>query len=1151
MNKIKMKAAYPFILMLLLLLSGLSAQSAQTSNPPDYDQLLEDLEQSILRGEKRALRDIATLLDKPEVKNKARRLLKNYTLFTPEEIKITNPLPKQDFLSFFYEKEEEIHYSHMTNSFYITSPEKRKIQYKIGPVQNEEEKDASIHLKELIQKVKVAVKAGDEKEAKKRLSQIGDLNIEEAYHFLFEFVMDKKLLSSELKNSTKVFESIANAVENYPDFSSVRMVLHLLKEQKISTDIAHKTLANLTNIRLTTEHPQQMENQYEHYMDSLSTMEEMRAYGYNKIFHFRPSFFLHSVNYYGKVLSLSEDYPWIQFNAISDLLSAQHPRALYFLTSQLYKNRKTTGKKARQQNKYLVRQIQKQTQVEIGVPAKDGEITFDRYAKSDRSAKLNYLIYWAAHHNDYEWDENRELYINKFEAIEKTQNYERLFRRLNSRNNEVALASFTELTEGEPSEIVALAEKYRQMFRTYNVTLPSFQFKYLEQLAMLTHYCRKNNIRYKLTSGTIKKLTVLKLAEKESDRYRLENEIIENLDLDDVTALEYWACLNEGDPKLSFSTGRILDWFYSKNWEQILNDETQLRLYLKKAQVFSNIGAIGTCNSYLNKFEITNPKIQKQLQNIEATETDKGIVSQLNQLVTQSQNGDEEYGVSINDFLDDPAGFKKRDIKVLPAPTAEDFTKIITTIQKEEDLKAIKYLLYFIRLHPNIEMVPHLFKLKKDDRVLIKKREMELTVADNLAPIMENIYNYSFPRDGKTKKFNVAPWIEKWEKDGDNYLTWVDQFFKQKLLSLKNSTTLNIDDINQITESVHFSPKYKKLCLEALQKVKPIKDIRRLHIDPKLSVKEDLVYFQALPFTYKALDDIPKLFVMDDPNAMLTFLEKAALEFDPTDRGSFYNNLFRADWFVNHLSSGKVSPKAAEDIKVILNRYFEESEYLSEFEEQAIQLNIAKLENAQKTLKEQLLASIKIKTDDISRMKIQQDIIARISYAEIPQVVLLLPDLNLDLKDHSHSFLSTDFGLPIFDLSSSNVRKELLQQHQELSEYDFYLFYLEKFGIDFQEKNDDLDYQKIYEILKYDIITPFVSSSGGKRDYYTYGVIKLLELKFNTRLGFHEKLNESQTFYSFSSSKRANAWMQYLEKEGLVKPDTTIPPSFNPIKAEH
>ena len=72
-----------------------------------------------------------------------------------------------------------------------------------------------------------------------------------------------------------------------------------------------------------------------------------------------------------------------------------------------------------------------------------------------------------------------------------------------------------------------------------------------------------------------------------------------------------------------------------------------------------------------------------------------------------------------------------------------------------------------------------------------------------------------------------------------------------------------------------------------------------------------------------------------------------------------------------------------------------------------------------------------------------------------------------------------------------------------------------------------------------------MSSSGGKRDYYTYGIIKVLELHFDDRLGFHQKLNESQTFYDFSSSKRAAAWIQYLEQQSLVNPGRQLPPSFN------
>jgi len=98
--------------------------------------------------------------------------------------------------------------------------------------------------------------------------------------------------------------------------------------------------------------------------------------------------------------------------------------------------------------------------------------------------------------------------------------------------------------------------------------------------------------------------------------------------------------------------------------------------------------------------------------------------------------------------------------------------------------------------------------------------------------------------------------------------------------------------------------------------------------------------------------------------------------------------------------------------------------------------------------------------------------------------------------------------------------------------------------LDYKCKRDALDFNKIYDILQYDIVTPFVGASGGKRDDYVYGIIKLLEIEFHTRLKFHEKLNESQTFYTFSSAKRADAWKAYLLDNNIVKSNQVTAPPF-------
>ena len=60
---------------------------ALSAVPPDtdYRKLLKTLENSLLEGNNRALRDLGSLLDNPEVKNKARRLIDRYTLFRSDE----------------------------------------------------------------------------------------------------------------------------------------------------------------------------------------------------------------------------------------------------------------------------------------------------------------------------------------------------------------------------------------------------------------------------------------------------------------------------------------------------------------------------------------------------------------------------------------------------------------------------------------------------------------------------------------------------------------------------------------------------------------------------------------------------------------------------------------------------------------------------------------------------------------------------------------------------------------------------------------------------------------------------------------------------------------------------------------------------------
>ncbi|MEL6863411.1 MAG: hypothetical protein AAFP19_03285 [Bacteroidota bacterium] len=1125
--------------------------SAQNQGQLDYKVLLSTLTQHVEQGEKRALRDLGGLIDKKSIQSEVRQSLRRLTLFNSQEFDLNRSFDREDFMAFYYEHEHQFEFSELVKAFYLTPLNDQEVAYES---QNFElQSAAELNLRNYTDRLTKALASNNHHHAVQALvliQQIANLKQEESGYFLFELLNNKRFIKWRSKHKQEAYEIISKGLAHFQNEECLSAILGLLSEGSIRLEFARPLLAKMTNIAITeSSDTEDLVTRYQYYIDSLASMEAMRAYGYNQYFNFRPNFFPYPVDYFGKILSESDAYPWIQYNAFRDLKASAHPRALFYIATKIFQHRHEYHKKDAPSKSYF-EELKLLTRLEIGIKDSKGAITYTPFEGEDRQAKLNFLAYWSKYYEDYEWDENHNYYTNKKKAQEITQNYERLFRRLNSRNDSVAFKSFVQLTEGDPTEVIDLAEKYRQLLRTYNQTLPSFKHKYLEQLVLFTAYLRDNQFSYKCSHTTQDLLDQLRSNIAESDRYQLENELLSSLKLEELAALEYQACLYEQNQAFTFSIGRILDLFYSKKWERIISDDNQLLLYLKKSYLFAGLGVFGSCNYYLTKFDLSDVDLQERLSRLYKLESDEDILNQISQLMVEPTS---EESYSLSEFLESPMFFDRRDIKILPAPNANDIRQIIKRIKNTDDITTIKQLFYYMRLHPSLELVPQLCQLIDDQRILGKQDKMIIKVCDYIIPSLEDIYNYSFENELENQLFATDKWRALWKGDGDNYRQWVNRFFEEKLVIFDQSETLNIDAINQITESPDYSPKYKSVCLKALKKVRPIKDIRQLIIEPALSVEEDLVYFEDFYFGYKELDDIPKLFEINTQNAglMLAYLEEKSNKFSYSERGSFYNNLFRSPWFLQYINSGTVDQKITESIRDILNNYLDESDYLSEFEEQTTNLHIARIDNIGRPIAEQMKASIYIQTDEGSKAKIQEAIIAGIAYEDLSKIAHLFNELSVSDGTKPYSFLYRDFGIPIFQLEEQKAIETFIAQHQQLSEYDFYLYYLKEFGVDFLNKKDKLDFEKIYQILQFDIVSPFVSRSGGKRDYYTYGIIKLLELKFGTRLDFHEKLNENQTFYSFSSAKRAQAWMAFLVEKRLVRVQKALPASFSQAKREY
>lgn len=1103
----------------------------------DYESLFIKIEESLKKGETRALRDLGTLLDVSDFHQQALDLLDENVIFPKDIIPLDISLNKETFLKFFYEHEKDILFSETAKVFYFPPLDRISMDFRTMPTGTDQVEDPSNQLRHESAKLLSALAKGSYDIVIEQVHKIGNIRSSEAFSFLKGLLEEKQILRAKSSHKSILFESLTKQIAKDHSQSSLELILKLVQEEYVSTLKAQKYLTGLTNVNFSmTEDPQLIYGFYTNLMDSLGNLDQVREFGYSRYFSFSKDFFAEPVDYYGKILSEVEDLPWIASNALTDLVKSGHPRALMHIAANIYKNRTRKNEEYSVDISKQLNALEKLSGIRVGIKDETNTYNF-----GDPTDDLNFqrgiFLYWLNHWQDYTWDENNLEFVNKKQAAEQEQSYEKLFRRLGSKKDSIAIAAYQQLSEGNPEKITDLSEKYRQLLRNYNKRLPSFKFYFLEALSRFTEYCRDHGIQY-IASGDISaQLAELENIQSEVKRIELENKIINSLSLENVSIIEYWSALRESDKEANYSVGRILDKFYSKNWNFLISDNEHIRHYLKKSYLFEQIGVIGVCNSYLKKFDLKDTDLLKKLEDILKVESDSEIANQLEQIIDRPEV-DESYGLDA--FIEDPTSFGGRDIKLLPPATEDEALQLAQVLRSAEDMEAIKKLFFYLRLNPNTTIVPFLYQMIDDERVMGMKDGIQVTIGENLVSILERIYGYSYPTP-EGEVYNRIAWKSMWMQDSLNYKSWGVNFLVKDISILEQKDTLEIEEINQITNSLFYDPMLKERCIKLLAKVHPVKDIRKFQIEPKLSIATDLRFFEGFRFTYKELDDIPKLFDVANPKKMVNFLIRESEEFSVEDLGSFYNKLFTLDWFQQYVNGDQMEPHTASRIARILKEYLSQSDFISEFEEQSTNLHIAQMNNIGKPLIERLGYALENEMDEGSKYKIQQSIIAGIAYEEIGTIISNLDQLSNPNQKDPIEFLRKDFGLPIFEITNS---KKFVSDHSKLSEKEFYLKALKDFGIEIHA-GKKLNFEKIYDILQFDIVTPFVGGGGAKRDYYVYGVIKVLELHFGTTLDFHEKLNENQSFYTFTSSKRAKAWIKYLKENGHIDQTIKSPPSFN------
>ncbi len=1000
-----------FFLLSTILLEGFLGQVMGQSSL-NIDSMQSVLTEQMRHGNPRAMRDMATFLDKPPFADAARSELLKHTFFTSSEIDVTKA-SREQFLSFFYDNEKKLKYSELLAAFYVTPIENQPTNLSFTR-SSINETDPSVSLLILTNKFdSLVLKKEQSVDCQKVIKEIAALETPESFDWL------RRTLSILPfgKKATSVNLTLCEALANEPTAENFKAVLVAVEQGFVPESLLSIAFLQFTNCTTSSRKARFL-------LDSLGSSEGLRTYGYERMFTTRLSFFYEKVDYFGQILARQNTPEWLQSSARYDMLSTRTPRLLFYLAAQM---RLKPDKSA-----FYLNYLRKITSIDCRGAMHSVSIS-QNAALNDLETiekQKDIIRWWAIHADDFEWDESEHRFVSKAEATARAEELERQVRRLGSSNDSVAFAAFVHLTEGDPPTVIALVERFRPILRAYNPHLPPLNYTYLEQMTALSAYCRKHGYSLKLSSNLAILMDSLRQPITERIRYKIENQILTEMTIGDISAIEYYGLLHSVNVDWGFSIGRIIDIFYSKNWKFIVDNDAQLRLYLKKSALFKNIGVAGVSSLYDKKFDRRDEHIRLRLAQIARSESDTDIQDNL-----------------------------------------QDWRTTASLAQKIED------------------------------------------TGGSAMP----------PTDEATSDESIDSRLRRLQADG----------------------SFSIADLNVIVVAPKFNETYKPLVIKLLKKITPLSSIRGFKLKNWLKASRDLTAFEDMEIGAKDLDDVIRIFDIDNDAATWSFIAAQSARYSTAEKAGFWNSMFNVTWFNGVLYGNGLKSEQRDSVLSVLRKYLVPTdEVLSEFEEQTTLVHIAELENVGRKLAEKLEATLALDAPDGMKAAVQTAILARLNYEDIGTAVRYAYRFSRREDGGAQlSFLTSDFGIPFFNYDKEEWA-QLIDNHEKMSKKDFYIFYLTRFGVSFQNTEGKLNFQKIYEILRFDAVQPF-TTGGSPRDFFTFGIIKLLEFEFKTQLGFHEKLNENQVFYVNSTAKRAAEWRAFLINKKLVKPKPDEAIGFN------
>jgi hypothetical protein len=408
----------------------------------------------------------------------------------------------------------------------------------------------------------------------------------------------------------------------------------------------------------------------------------------------------------------------------------------------------------------------------------------------------------------------------------------------------------------------------------------------------------------------------------------------------------------------------------------------------------------------------------------------------------------------------------------------------------------------------------YLKKIDQSDQTLMKQLA-KLKLDETDTDIQQALASLLSPQQGTQRKEQEVLSAEALQRIRESVFAGTEPDF-----NLINRVTLH-PDFRKDNES--------EWLRTLLQKWPQIAFVQNVILSEKLSAKYDAMFFQDVFSTPEAYIAALHWYEMDDATVLLNHLS-TMMPPDMVQQGGYWFQILRSESCQKWLLQQNTPIKDAQKIQKALSAWYDTQDYISEQEEGEVKLLLLLLEHTRQPLSEKLVISCAIPSAQHKAI-VQRSLLSVMQFADLEAIE---PSFSCIADDQTEPLLLNtlrDLGLPpSFDKTGQLHIASLKDQNTAIKSG------LEAFGIHAFSNANLPDYAAVSQVLEYELITPWVGGGGVRRDIYAFSTIKMLEQTHQNSLGFHPKLNENQTFFTYNAAERAQAWLTFLESHQLMIP---------------